>query len=244
MQLINGDTIEEMRKLPDGSVDMILCDPPYGTTALKWDRIIDFNALWYEYKRLIKKDGAIVLFGQEPFSSLMRTSNLKDYRYDLVWLKNKPTNFFQLKRRVGKDTENIMVFYQKQPTYNPQMRKHVGKPVTTKTKKTHSSMTSGKSKSVITSYHDNGLRYPSSVLSFAKVSLNQVVHPTQKPVELLEWLIKTYTNEHDVVLDNTMGSGSTGVACVNTNRDFIGIELDEKYFEIAKERIDNATHQR
>lgn len=238
MKLINGDTIQEMAKLPDQSIDLILCDPPYGTTIFKWDSIIDFNNLWNEYKRVIKKNGAIVIFGQEPFSSLMRTSNLKDYRYDLIWLKNKPTNFFQLKRRVGKDTENIMVFYQKQPTYNPQMRKHVGKPVTTKPKATHNSATSGKSKSIITPYHDNGLRYPSSVLSFAKVPLNKVVHPTQKPVELLEWLIKTYSNEGDVVLDNTMGSGSTGVACVNTNRDFIGIELDENYFNIAKGRIE------
>lgn len=238
MKLINGETLTEMSKLPDQSIDMILCDPPYGTTVFKWDSIIDFNELWREYTRIIKKNGAIVLFGQEPFSSLMRTSNLKDYRYDLTWLKNKPTNFFQLKRRVGKDTENIMVFYQKQPTYNPQMRKHVGKPVASKPKKTHNSTTSGKSKSLITPYQDNGLRYPSSVLSFSKVIPSQVVHPTQKPVELLEWLIKTYSNEGDMVLDNTMGSGSTGVACVNTNRDFIGIELDENYFNIAKDRIE------
>lgn len=243
MKLINGETIEEMAKLPDKSVDLILCDPPYGTTSLKWDKVIDSGQMWSEYKRIIKPNGAILLFGQEPFSSLMRTSNLAWYKYDLVWLKNKPTNFFQLKRRVGKDTENIMIFYQKQPTYNPQMRQHLGKKVASKPKATHNSTTSGKNNSKITPYKDNGMRYPSSVLSFAKVRNNKILHPTQKPVDLLEWLIKTYSNAGDVVLDNTMGSGSTGVACVNTNRDFIGIELDKNYFEIAKNRINEAQKQ-
>lgn len=186
MKLINGETIQEMAKMPDHSIDLILCDPPYGTTSLKWDKVIDFGKMWSEYKRIIKPNGAILLFGQEPFSSLMRTSNLVWYKYDLVWLKNKPTNFFQLKRRVGKDTENIMIFYQKQPTYNPQMRQHLGQKVTTNTSKQHNSKTSGKSKNVITSYKDNGLRYPSSVLEFSKVSGYHVVHPTQKPVKLLE----------------------------------------------------------
>jgi DNA modification methylase len=244
MQLIHGDTLTEMAKLPDKSVDLIVTDPPYGTTSLAWDKVLDFEAVWNQYRRIIKENGAIVIFGQEPFSSLMRVHNLQAYKYDLVWLKNKPTNFFQLKRRVGKDTENIMVFYDKQPTYNPQMRVHDGKRVTNATNKTHQSATAGKTNAKITPYKDNGLRYPSSVLSFAKVPNNQVLHPTQKPVELLEWLIKTYSNVGDVILDNTMGSGSTGVASVNTGRDFIGIELDDKYFKIAKERIDNAINTR
>lgn len=237
MKLINGEAIEEMSKLNDNSIDLVLTDPPYGTTALKWDNILDFSKVWEQYDRIVKENGAIVIFGQEPFSSMLRTSNLKNYKYDLVWLKNKPTNFFQLKRRVGKDTENIMVFYKKQPTYNPQMRKHDGKPVTNAPAKNHQSITSGKNNSKITPYKDNGMRYPSSVLSFAKVPNNKFVHPTQKPVDLLEWLIKTYSNEGDVVLDNTMGSGSTGVAALKNGRDFIGIELDNNYFKIAQDRI-------
>lgn len=235
--LICGDMLKEMNGIPDESVDMILTDLPYGTTSIKWDAIIPFSKLWKQYNRVIKPNGAIILFGSEPFSSQLRMSNIDNYKYDLVWEKEKPTNFFQLKRRVGKHTEYIHVFYKKQPIFNPQMRKFKGEKVVNKPKATHASVTSGVSNKKIVAYEDNGTRYPKDILRFNRVKLGGTVHPTQKPVPLLEWLIKTYSNEGDVVLDSTMGSGSTGVACVNTERQFIGIELDEGYFEIAKERI-------
>lgn len=159
------------------------------------------------------------------------------YKYDLYWKKEKPTNFMQLKRRFGKVTENICVFYDKQCTYNPQMIKHEGKLVTNSTNKCHNSIVSGINNTKITPYKDTGYRYPNDILEFRRVKLKEYVHPTQKPIELLEYLIKTFSNENDTVLDFTMGSGSTGVACLNTNRKFIGIELDKTYFEIAQNRI-------
>lgn len=236
MILFNGDCLEVMKQIEDKSIDMILCDLPYGTTACKWDNVIPFEPLWEQYNRIIKDNGAIVLFGSEPFSSKLRMSNLKMYKYDLVWKKEKPTNFFQLKRRFGKSTEYIHVFYKLQCTYNPQMVKHKGKPVKNSPKGKHNSIVSGINKEVLP-YNDTGYRYPCDILEFNRVTLGKTMHPTQKPVALLEYLIKTYTNEGETILDNCMGSGSTGVACQNTNRHFIGIELDKKYFEIAKERI-------
>ena len=202
--LIHGDCLSEMKNIPDGSIDMILCDLPYGTTKCSWDIIIPFDKLWEQYSRIIKDNGAIVLFGQEPFSSLLRCSNLKDYKYDIYWEKERITNIMQVKKRVGKNIETISVFYKNQCTYN-----HI----------------------------DNGTRYPTQVWKFKRDILTSNLHPTQKPVALLEELIKTFSNEGDIILDNCMGSGSTGVACMNTNRNFIGIELDEKYFNIATERI-------
>jgi site-specific DNA-methyltransferase (adenine-specific) len=228
-----------MKDIPDKSIDMILCDLPYGTTACKWDVVIPFEPLWEQYKRIIKDNGAIVLFGSEPFSSALRMSNIKYYKYDLYWKKEKPTNFFQLKRRFGKCTENMLVFYKNQPTYNPQKVNHSGKLVTNKPKGHHNSIVTGVNKKVFP-YIDDGTRYPNDILEFRREVLGTTVHPTQKPVALLEYLIKTYTLEGETVLDNTMGSGSTGVACINTNRDFIGIEKDDKYFEIAKKRIADA----
>ena len=237
IELHNGDCLEIMKTIKDHSVDLILCDLPYGTTACKWDNVIPFDKLWEQYNRIIKNNGAIVLFGSEPFSSQLRLSNLKNYKYDLYWKKEKPTNFMQLKRRPGKLTENICVFYNKQCTYNPQMVKHEGKLVKNSPKGKFNSVVSAQLNKRIIPYNDTGYRYPGDILEFRREKLGTTVHPTQKPVPLLEYLIKTFSNEGDLVLDNCMGSGSTGVACKNTNRNFIGIELDKNYFEIAKNRI-------
>jgi DNA modification methylase len=231
MQLIHGDCLEKMKDIPDKSIDMILCDLPYGTTACKWDVIIPFEPLWEQYKRIIKDRGAIVLFGSEPFSSYLRMSNIKDYKYDWKWDKVRGSNFATVKIRPFNSFEDIMVFYKNQPTYNPQMED--GKPYTQKQGYVGEAKQTGlHRKEVITV--NNGERYPLSIIRFSK---EQGLHPTQKPVSLLEYLIKTYTLEDETVLDNCMGSGSTGVACINTNRNFIGIEKDDKYFEIAKKRI-------
>ena len=239
--LWNGDCLELMKNISDKSIDCIICDLPYGTTACKWDVVIPFDKLWEQYNRIIKDNGAIILFGTEPFSSELRLSNKSDYKYDIYWVKEKPTNFMQVKKRVGKLTENICVFYKKQCTYNPQMVKYNGKKVTNKP-----SETNAKFKSIVASnsptmqikpYKDIGYRYPCDILNIRREKLGSTVHPTQKPVELIEWLIKTYTNEGDLILDNCMGSGTTGVACKKYNRGFIGIELHKEYFDLATKRI-------
>ena len=247
VEIYNEDCLVGMDKIPDHSVDCIICDLPYGTTACPWDIIIPFDKLWEQYKRIIKENGAIVLFGQEPFSSYLRLSNIKWYKYDLVWEKEAATNFLQLKRRFGKSTEMISIFYKNQPTYNPQFYQHTGKPVSNKY-----SERSKRFKSVVVAnyengknldiyeYHDNGKRYPKDVLRFNRVNKHKILHPTQKPVELIEYLIRTFTNEGETVLDNCMGSGTTGVACINTNRNFIGFELNKEYFDIASNRINDA----
>jgi DNA modification methylase len=234
-----GDCLEVMNGIDNKSVDMILCDLPYGTTACKWDVIIPFDSLWKHYKRIIKDKGAIVLFGTEPFSSYLRLSNLSWYKYDLYWKKEKPTNFFQLKRRFGKSSENICIFYNSQCTYNPQMVKsnHTSGFIKNKPGTTHSSVITGISKKQITPYNDNGLRYPNDFLEFRREKLGTTLHETQKPVSLCEYLIKTYTNEGDLVLDNCAGSGTTGVACQNLNRNFILIEKELEYYEIIKKRL-------
>jgi len=235
-RIYQGNCLEIMKKIDDKSIDMILCDLPYGITKCKWDEIIPLDELWARYNRIIKDNGAIVLFGSEPFSSYLRLSNLKAYKYDLYWQKEKPTNFFQLKRRFGKTTENICVFYYKQPTYNPQMVKHCGKQVVTKPKGKHNSILTGVNKEVF-AYQDNGYRYPCDILKFNRVKLGKSLHETQKPVELLEYLINTFTNEGELVLDSCIGSGSTAIACINANRNYIGIELQQKYVDIANQRI-------
>lgn len=239
IQLYNGDCLEIMKQIPDNSVDLILCDLPYGVIkGLKWDVVIPFDKLWEQYKRIRKDNTAIVLFGTEPFSSALRLSNIKEYKYDLYWVKEKPTNFLQLKKRFGKLTENICIFYKSQPTYNPQ-KYSVDYRISNKPKqKSNDSVTSVAGFKNINQYKDDGTRYPCDILNFNRVALGHTVHPTQKPVELLEYLIKSFTNEGMTVLDNCMGSGSTGVACKNLNRDFIGIEIDENYFNIAKQRIE------
>lgn len=240
MRLINGDCLVEMENIPDKSVDIILCDLPYGTTKCTWDIVIPFDKLWEQYNRIIKDNGAIILFGQEPFSSLLRTSNISMYRYDIYWEKERLTNIMQVKRRPGKTIETISIFYKNQPTYNPQMIKYDGPIRSNKVKngKLGKLVDDSNTKKVI-EYNDTGYRYPTQLWKFKRDTLKSNLHPTQKPVALLEELIKTYSNEGDLVLDNCMGSGSTGIACLNTNRDFIGIEKDEKYFKIAIERINN-----
>ena len=240
INLINGDCLHFMGELPDKSIDMILCDLPYGTTPLHWDKELPVEELWKHYKRLLTDNGVVVLFGQEPFSSHLRMSNIDMYRYDWYWEKERLTNMFQVKRRPGKTVETISVFFSSQGTYNPQKQPHLGKPVSNKIgENARFSITqTGKSNVKPLEYKDDGTRYPTQVLKFNRENSRTLLHPTQKPVELLEYLIKTYTNEGDLVLDNCMGSGSTGVACVNTNRNFIGIELASDYFNIAKNRID------
>lgn len=232
-----GDCLEHMKEIPDGSVDMVLTDPPYGTTPLTWDSTINSFEMWKQIYRVAKPNAGILLFGQEPFASMLRCSNIKDFKYDWYWVKERLTNVFQVKRRPGKVVENILVFYKEQPTYNPQKTEHTGKLVTNKIGENAGfSITQGAGLRPI-EYIDNGTRHPLQILNFKRDNLRNAIHPTQKPVELLEYLIKTYTNENETILDFTMGSGSTGVACLNTNRNFIGIEMDENYFNSAKERI-------
>lgn len=237
--LYKGDCLTEMSNIQDHSVDMILTDLPYSCTHCSWDVTIQLDKLWKQYNRIAKDNAAIILFGNEPFSSYLRLSNIKNYRYDLVWEKESITNFMQVKRRFGKSTEMISIFYKAQPTYNPQMVVYNGKPANNKPAiKSNQSLTTVDSKDFhVKPYVDNGLRYPRDVLRFNRVPKTQTVHPTQKPVQLLEYLIKTFTNENNTVLDSCMGSGSTGVACMNLNRKFIGIELDDNYFTIANNRI-------
>ena len=222
-----------MREIPDKSTDMVLCDLPYGTTRNKWDSVIPLNKLWEQYERIIKDNGAIVLFSQMPFSAELVHSNLKLFKYEWIWEKDNGTGFLNAKKMPLKIHENILVFYKKLPLYNPQMRTGF-KPYKCKQGR-HSTNYGAYEQGHIT--ESNGERYPIDIIKFKKDS---GLHPTQKPVELLEYLIKTYTNENETVLDNCMGSGSTGVACVNTNRNFIGYELNEKYFEIAGKRINEA----
>ena len=232
-----GDCLDIMQEIPNNSIDCIICDLPYGTTACSWDVIIPFDKLWTEYKRITKPNTAIVLFGQEPFSSLLRVSNLSDYRYDIYWEKERLTNINQVKRRVGKTVETISVFYKKQCTYNPQMIKYTGKPRSNKVKNGKLGKLSDCNEKPVFEYRDNGLRYPTQVWKFKRDCLTNNLHPTQKPLALIEELVKTYSNEGDIILDNCMGSGTTGVACKNLNRNFYGIEKDKKYFDIAHKRI-------
>ena len=239
VELYQGDCLEVMKNIPDGSVDLILTDPPYGTTACKWDSIIPFEPMWEQLNRIIKPNGAIILFGSEPFSSVLRISNIKNYKYDWYWKKERPTNIFQVKRRPAKYCENIMVFYNKQCTYNETKIASSGKIVKNNPKGNHS-ITTALNKIKVTPYQDDGTRHPCEILEYKRDVQKSKLHPTQKPVALLEYLIKTYTLEGETVLDFTMGSGSTGVACLNTNRNFIGIELDKNYFTIAENRIKQA----
>ena len=234
IELWQGDCLELMNNIPDKSVDCIITDLPYGTTQCKWDTIIPFEPLWKQYNRIIKDNGAIVLFGTEPFSSHLRLSNLKNYKYDWIWDKVKGTGFLNAKRQPMRNHELISVFYKKQCTYNPQ------KTYGHKMKKSYRSKdlqtdVYGEMKNDYT--YESTERYPRSIQVFSTDTQNSSLHPTQKPVALIEYLIKTYTNDGELVFDSCMGSGTTGVACINTNRRFIGIELDNNYFEIAKNRI-------
>lgn len=232
IDLRQGDCLELMKEIPDKSIDMILCDLPYGTTACKWDITIPFNKLWEQYNRIIKPNGAIVLFSKQPFTTELIHSNLKNFKYGLVWKKDNHDNPLMAKKRFLNITEDINIFYKKQCTYKPQGIIKINKV----TKQGRGESLSQKNVRK-TEYLQEYTNYPRNILEFKRDLPN--IHPTQKPVALLEYLIKTYTNENDIVLDNCMGSGSTGLACVNTNRNFIGIEKDERYFEIACERINN-----
>ena len=241
-KLYQGDCLEVMKDIEDGSVDLILTDPPYGTTSCKWDSVIPFEPMWEQLNRIIKPNGAIVLFGSEPFSSSLRMSNIKNYKYDWVWKKERPTNIFQVKRRPAKYCENIIVFYDKQCTYNETKVPSSGKIVKNNPKGSHS-ITTALNEIKVTPYQDDGTRHPCEILEYKRDVQKSKLHPTQKPVALLEYLIKTYTLKGETVLDFTMGSGSTGVACLNTNRNFIGIELDEGYFKIAQNRIEETVNK-
>ena len=215
-------------------VDAIITDPPYGTTACKWDSVIPFDEMWKRINKLIKPNGAIVLFGSEPFSSSLRMSNISDFKYDWKWDKVKPSTGLHAKIMPLKDYEDIMVFYKKKAIYNPQMKEaniRIDKPRIANNGEAFGG------KEILRQHKNNGLSYPRAILRFSNANQNNRLHPTQKPVDLLEYLILTYTNEGDTVLDFTMGSGSTGVACINTNRNFIGIEKEEKYFDISVDRI-------
>ena len=236
IDLRQGDCLEIMKAIPDGSVDLILTDPPYGTTACKWDSVIDFDLMWEQLKRIIKPNGAIVLFGSEPFSSMLRVSNLKMYKYDWVWEKSKATGFLNSKRQPLKSHEIISVFYSKQPMYNPQMTEGVAYNKGVRKEQTRNDVYGSFNQVEVKS---DGLRFPRSVQYFKTAESEGGFHKAQKPVALLEYLIKTYTQEGETVLDFTMGSGSTMIACLNTNRKGIGIELDKHYFDVATKRILN-----
>jgi site-specific DNA-methyltransferase (adenine-specific) len=233
VRLFQGDCLEILPQIESNSVDMVLADLPYGTTACKWDSIIPLEDLWREYNRICKKDGAMVFTAAQPFTTILAASNLKNFRYEWIWEKPQGTNPMNAKVMPLKSHENVLVFYRKKPTYNPQMWYSTP----------YSGFSSDTSKigevygSAASKHRDNpeGSRYPKTVLRFKQ---EKGLHPTQKPVEMMEYLIRTYTNEGDTVLDNTMGSGTTGVACGNTGRHFIGIEQDEGYYELAKERIE------
>ena len=244
IDLRHGDCLEVMKNIPDNSIDMVLTDPPYGTTQCKWDSVIPFEPMWEQLKRITKDNGAICLFGSEPFSSALRMSNIKMFKYDWIWKKNYVTGQLLAKRQPLRDHEKVHVFYKKQCLYNRQMirktaeefKKSYRKNATIQGRSSHFS--NEKSVRVRASTERQWEKPPVQILKFVcERPRKGKNHPTQKPVPLLEYLIKTYTLEGETVLDFTMGSGSTGVACKNLNRDFIGIEKDDKYFQIAKDRV-------
>jgi len=231
-KVIQGDCLEVMKGIPDKSIDMILCDLPYGTTACKWDTIIPFEPLWKQYNRIIKDNGVIVLTGSQPFTSKLILSNIDNFRYEIIWEKEQITNFVHIRKQIGKIHENICVFYKKQPTYNPQMRqglliKYSG---SINNINSHNNITSGKRK-----IEKTDKRFPISIIKIQREKTK--MHPTQKPVKLFEYLIKTYTNEGDIVLDSCAGSGTTGVACKNLNRNYILIEKEPEYIDIINKRL-------
>jgi site-specific DNA-methyltransferase (adenine-specific) len=231
--LMKGDCLGRMKEIPDNSIDLVLCDPPYGTTRNKWDSIINFELLWIELNRIC--NGAIVMTAQAPFDKLLACSNLGMFKYEWIWEKNKATGHLNAKKMPMKSHENVLVFYKKPPTYNPQMtngHKPANHAVNTGTGSNYGKQSTAE-------YGGNTTRYPRSVIQIPVINNDDPdkVHPTQKPVELMEYFVNTYTNENETVLDFTMGSGTTGVACRNLNRKFIGIEMDDNYFNICKNRI-------
>lgn len=238
MELYKGNCLDVMKNIPDGTVDMVLCDLPYGITQNKWDSVIPFEPLWAEYKRVTKSNAVIALFASQPFSSALVMSNPKMFRHEWIWIKNRGSNFANTVREPMKEHEHVLIFSNGKWTYNKQMQERTGGGAE-RVKYSFNKITESENyrKFDRPSQSSGKLRVPSS---WQKFNVEVGLHPTQKPVALLEYLIKTYTNEGETVLDNCMGSGSTGVACINTNRDFIGIELDDSYFNIASNRIHEA----
>ena len=245
---MQGDCLELMRAISDKSVDLVLADPPYGTTACKWDSVIPFEPMWEQLHRVAKKNAAIVLFGSEPFSSALRMSNIKRYKYDWYWVKSKPNGWQHAKNKPMTSVETVSVFShapmghesmlgKNRMSYNPQGIVPCGKNTISAVKH---GRTMGARPNQVGREYEAFTGFPNNVLKYSNITGNSAIHPTQKPVALLEYLIRTYTNEGETVLDNCMGSGSTGVACVNTNRNFIGIELDADYFKISERRIAEA----
>lgn len=233
-KIYNGDCLELMPQIASGSIDMILCDLPYGTTQCKWDTVIPFDKLWQHYERIIKLNGAIVLFGAEPFSSYLRTSNIGLYKYDWIWDKIKGTGFLNAKRQPMRNHEIVSVFYKKQCTYNFQKTSgHINKK-TFRAKELQTEVYGEMNKDY---FYESTERYPRSIQVFSTDTQNSSIHPTQKPVALCEYLIKTYTNEGEIVLDNCGGSGTTAIACINTKRKYIVMEKEQKYFDIAEKRV-------
>ncbi len=247
MELLNGDCLELLQNIPDKSIDMVLCDPPYGTTACKWDVPLPLKQLWEQYDRITKKNAAILLFSAQPFTTDLICSNRKNFRYEIIWQKTNAQGFLNANKMPLRAHENILVFYKNLPTYNP-IKTSVNRKDIGHVKKASLVRSQQYGTEIMhTTWVENGLRYPTDVIKFSNWNgslfgnnVSHVKHPTAKPVDLLEYLIKSYSNPGDTILDNCMGSGSTGVACVNTNRDFIGIELDDEYFSIAKDRIEAA----
>lgn len=234
VNLYLGNCLDILKEVEDNSVNMVLCDLPYGTTACSWDSIIPLEPLWGQYNRICKENAAMVFTAAQPFTTILAASNIKNFKYEWIWEKPQGTNPMNSKVMPLKSHENILVFYRKKPTYNPQMwfsTPYSG--FSSETSKIGEVYNKAKSK-----HRDNpeGSRYPKTILKFKQ---EKGLHPTQKPVELMRYLIRTYSNKNDVILDNTMGSGTTGVACVLENRKFIGIENDEKYFKVAQDRIEN-----
>ena len=254
IQLYKGDCLEVMKLIPDGSVDAIITDPPYGTTACKWDSVVPFDKMWAQLNRIIKPNGVIVLFGSEPFSSALRMSNIKNYKYDWIWNKISGANFMNLKNRPWKTQEQLIVFFNEANiTFNPKRVPRTAASLKRLPAGESRKYVRCESNSIAEHYGmkhagrneytpKGGLKHPIDIIEFNRREKNpmNIKHPTKKPVALMEYLVKTYTNENETVLDFTMGSGSTGVACKNTNRRFIGIELDDNYFEIAEKRIEEA----
>ena len=229
-----------MNKIPDKAVDMILCDLPYGTTQCKWDVVIPFDKLWEQYKRVVKDDGAVVLTGAEPFSSFLRLSNLDWYKYDWVWDKVKGTGFLNAKKQPMRNHEIVSVFYKRQPTYNPQKTFGHDKKVSRRNAN-HQTEVYGEMKNDYV--YSSSERYPRSIQVFSTDTQNSSLHPTQKPVALFEYLIKTYSNEGDLILDNCMGSGTTAIACINTKRNYVGFETNKEYFDKSLIRVKNNVTQ-
>lgn len=243
-QILQGDCLELMNNIPDKSIDMILCDLPYGTTKCKWDSIIDLDLLWKQYCRIIKDNGAILLFAQTPFDKILGSSNLPMLKYEWIWEKTTATGHLNAKKMPMKAHENILVFYKKSPLYNAQKTYGHERKVSKAEHKVNCIESDVYNKGQKLTTYDSTERYPRSVLKFKTDKQKEALHPTQKPVDLCKYLIETYTNENELVLDNTAGSGTTAIACLKSNRKFIVMEKEEKYVEIIKDRIKSVMEKR